>query len=434
MKKILILSAILLNSLSLMALDGLKLVGGATAMGWPGDPALENAGFVLTPDENGNFIYEGMLYRGNSHDGEFKFMVKENEEFGGWGSKQLHPEKATEIGIDNVSTPANFDGTDDRKWTVTVTGWYRISVTDTTDGITVDTEFIKNPFRIVGGAYKGWSTGPDNILALTYSHNDDNGTVYAAECVLNHAESEDKDGSAFKLIASDYSWMPCVCAKNEPFAEIGAFKPFEGEAYLRTAETEDQPDFKWYIVNSGLYKVSLTVNGNAEYKLSADYVPSLTVMTGDKEIECKSEKGEESVIFNITFEANDSYALRLSGALDADGYGWFLVPALAADEPSTLENSDTSLPAKFKTEWCTLDKARQTVDSGKYTLKADLSDWNNPTVQVESSITTGIAHIESDATEPVEFYTVQGVKVDHALTPGIYIVRSGNNVSKKVIK
>ena len=53
---------------------------------------------------------------------------------------------------------------------------------------------------------------------------------------------------------------------------------------------------------------------------------------------------------------------------------------------------------------------------------------------MESSNTTGIAHIESDATEPVEFYTVQGVKVDHALTPGIYIVRSGNNVSKKVIK
>lgn len=429
MKKALFIIPLLMLCFTGKAAEGFKLVGGATAMGWPGDPAADNAGYVLTDKGNGSFVYEGMLYPANGHDGhdgKFKFMVKENGVFGGWETKQLHPTTTTDVGTVTASGPANLDGTDDRKWIITTTGWYRITIADKGDGynFTVTTEFL-SPFRIVGGAYKGWSTGPENTLALSYSA-DGTSALYSAEGVLTHTDNADDDNSAFKLLTDTWKWMPCVCA-NEPYAAFGAFAPFEGQAVLRTSESE--PDNKWLIANTGLYEVKLKIDDNGAYTLSAQYVPSLTVISSESKVACTRTVVDGSVVFTAEFDAvGDGYALLL-GHADEAGNGWYLVADNGA--AMTARSGDTHA---LKPEYCNIEQARIPAEEGSYNLTADLSDWNSPSAQVEHKATTALDGIAADNDVPAEFYTLTGLKVEAPLAPGIYVVRRGTMIQKIVIR
>lgn len=47
---------------------------------------------------------------------------------------------------------------------------------------------------------------------------------------------------------------------------------------------------------------------------------------------------------------------------------------------------------------------------------------------------SGIADVELDANAPVEFYNLQGVRVQGDLAPGLYIRRQGNNATKILVK
>ncbi len=430
MKKALFIVSLLSLCLTGKAAEGFKLVGGATVMGWPANPAPAEAGYVLSDKGDGTFVYEGMLYPANGeagHDGEFKFMVIENGVVGGWDASQLHPVQPTAVGTEKSDVAANYDGTDDRKWTVTTTGWYRVTINGAnTENITVTTEFLA-PFRIVGGAYKGWSTGSDNTLSLSYSA-DGTSALYSAQVVLTHNDGE-VDASAFKLLTDEWSWMPCVCA-NEPYAAFGAFAPFEGQAVLRTSESE--PDNKWLIANTGLYEVKLKIDDNAAYTLSAQYVPSLTVISGDNKVVCSRNVDDNSVVFSAEFDAtNDGYALLLGNA-DENGNGWYLIADNAAPEAVISENG--AEPA-LKAEFCNIEQARLQAAEGSYTLSADLSDWNAPSVRVEGNgSTTGLNDIAADNEVPAEFYTLTGVRVEPPLSPGVYIVRRASTVKKMVIR
>lgn len=427
MKKALFIIPLLMLCFTGKAAEGFKLVGGATAMGWPSDPAPAEAGYVLTDKGHGVFVYEGMLYPANGkdgHDGEFKFMVKENGVFGGWETKQLHPMEANStVGTETAVMAAGFDGTDDRKWTVVTTGWYRITVAESSENFTVTTEFL-SPFRIVGGAYKGWSPGPENTLALSYCGSTAT-AVYSAEVVLNHNEG-DTDASAFKILTVEGDWLPCVCAAEE-WTDIGAFAPFESGAFLRTSGGE--ADNKWVIGNTGLYEVKLSINDHAVYSLSAQYAPSLTVISGESKVACTRTVGDGSVVFTAEFDAvGDGYALLL-GHADEAGNGWYLVADNGA--AMTARSGDTHA---LKPEYCNIEQARIPAEEGSYNLTADLSDWNSPSAQVEHKATTALDGIAADNDVPAEFYTLTGLKVEAPLAPGIYVVRRGTMIQKIVIR
>ena len=428
MKKALFIIPLLMLCLTGKAAEGFKLVGGATAMGWPADPAPAEAGYVLSDKGDGTFVYEGMLYPANGeagHDGEFKFMVIENGSVSGWRAPALHPTTTTDVGTVTASGPANLDGTDDRKWIITTTGWYRITIADNGDGhnFTVTTEFL-SPFRIVGGAYNGWSTGAGNTQALSYCGSTAT-AVYSAEVVLNHNEG-DTDASAFKILTDEWAWLPCVCAA-EPSTVIGAFAPFESGAFLRTSDGE--ADNKWVIGNTGLYEVKLSINDHAVYSLSAQYAPSLTVISGESKVACTRTVGDGSVVFTAEFDAvGDGYALLL-GHADEAGNGWYLV----ADNGAAMTARSGDTPA-LKPEYCNIEQARIPAEEGSYNLSADLSDWNSPSAQVEHKTTTALDGIAADNDVPAEFYTLTGLKVEAPLAPGIYVVRRGTMIQKMIIR
>ena len=51
----------------------------------------------------------------------------------------------------------------------------------------------------------------------------------------------------------------------------------------------------------------------------------------------------------------------------------------------------------------------------------------------ETSAGSGVAGIEADENAPVEYYNLQGVRVANP-EKGLYIVKQGNKVEKRVIK
>lgn len=56
------------------------------------------------------------------------------------------------------------------------------------------------------------------------------------------------------------------------------------------------------------------------------------------------------------------------------------------------------------------------------------------TMTVIFSEVSGISDVEIDENAPVEFFNLQGVRVNGDLTPGLYIRRQGNNATKVIVK
>ena len=51
----------------------------------------------------------------------------------------------------------------------------------------------------------------------------------------------------------------------------------------------------------------------------------------------------------------------------------------------------------------------------------------------KEDINTGVAEIENPNDAPVEYYTIQGIRVENP-SNGIYIVRQGNKVTKRIFE
>ncbi len=60
---------------------------------------------------------------------------------------------------------------------------------------------------------------------------------------------------------------------------------------------------------------------------------------------------------------------------------------------------------------------------GVYTSKGDTG---------LSGVSTIVAGDDSDA--PVEYYNLQGVRIEHPTNAGVYLVKKGNKVSKIIIR
>lgn len=78
--------------------------------------------------------------------------------------------------------------------------------------------------------------------------------------------------------------------------------------------------------------------------------------------------------------------------------------------------------------------AEATVTSVDITNPSDGATCGFTTMTVTFSEVSGISDVEIDENTPVEFFNLQGVRVNGDLTPGLYIRRQGNNATKVIVK
>lgn len=84
-------------------------------------------------------------------------------------------------------------------------------------------------------------------------------------------------------------------------------------------------------------------------------------------------------------------------------------------------NTSVTLPATIKAQ---LD--------GKYNVRFD-SNTGELTLSQDPGGATGVDEIEVDADAPVEYYNIQGIRVENPEN-GVFIRRQGNNVSKVIVR
>ena len=61
------------------------------------------------------------------------------------------------------------------------------------------------------------------------------------------------------------------------------------------------------------------------------------------------------------------------------------------------------------------------------------SDWL-PLNYKHFNLTDGVELIEQDGDNRIEYYNINGTKVEAPLSPGLYIRREGNAVSKLIVR
>ena len=93
-------------------------------------------------------------------------------------------------------------------------------------------------------------------------------------------------------------------------------------------------------------------------------------------------------------------------------------------DPSKDEKGPWRYPANGK-EGIDINEDTIIIFSGESTATWEAFDPDN---------VSGIEDVEISNEAPVEFYNLQGVRVDGELTPGLYIRRQGNNASKVLIR
>lgn len=106
-----------------------------------------------------------------------------------------------------------------------------------------------------------------------------------------------------------------------------------------------------------------------------------------------------------------------------------ILSAYHTDSEKRRDVGDGSKAASIQVTLCHSAKANLT---GKYAVKFD-ANTGELTLTAKESISTGVEGIEADDNAPVEYFNMQGVRVENPEN-GIFIRRQGNKVSKVVVK
>lgn len=96
---------------------------------------------------------------------------------------------------------------------------------------------------------------------------------------------------------------------------------------------------------------------------------------------------------------------------------------IGADNKATIVNVGKNATLAYSIQHNSIGVYADVTDATKYAL---------PTLYVDKT-STGITNIEADTNAPVEYFNLQGVRVENPEN-GLYIRRQGNKVSKVIIK
>lgn len=169
--------------------ESLFMVGPATTAEWDISKAVE-----MTKTGEGVFTFEGDLYRTN-----IIFISGKD-----WSNVRYVPENGgTSLTDENKSIFISKDGGDSRHWMVDYAGIWKVTVTITEEGKTVniDAERVSGPSKVVplGAATGQWNSAETNNFAIEAS----TPGVYVYEWEVNESNTDDRH---FKFISRTANW------------------------------------------------------------------------------------------------------------------------------------------------------------------------------------------------------------------------------------
>lgn len=195
----------------------------------------------------------------------------------------------------------------------------------------------------------------------------------------------------------------------------------EGVAYSKVASIEAGKSYA--IVTGG--KVALTLGETYNY----GYFKTAEVAEGD------SFTTAENVAFTFEDAGNDTYYIK-------DGYGrYYYMKGTYNSFNVSLELSDVSDEGFAWTVEFTAEGVKITnVLKGKtiqydenYNSYGAYAEITHDLPAIYGQITSGVESVEEAADAPVEYFNIQGVRVNNPEN-GLYIVRKGKSVKKVIVK
>lgn len=201
---------------------------------------------------------------------------------------------------------------------------------------------------------------------------------------------------------------------------------------------------------AGNFAVLATADGKAVGR-NADLNPAGVTVSGDAIGLDKSQADVDE--FEIVEKDATNKIYQLCGGLSSDGSRRFLtydaaggVTTVAAtvtkvNNKEVLSTEDVNADVTFvSTEAGLLVKfndGKYLMFNGAKFIKADNGETLTPVIVFMSSsnVSTGVETVEFDENAEAQYFNLNGVQVKaENLTPGLYIVRQGNKVSKQVIR
>lgn len=195
---------------------------------------------------------------------------------------------------------------------------------------------------------------------------------------------------------------------------------------------------------AGNFAVLATAKGKAVGR-NADLTPVNVTVSGDAIGLDKSQADVDE--FEIIEKDATNKIYNLKGGLESDNSRCFLtydaagvttVATADANADVTFVSTAAGLLVKFKDGQYLMFNGTNFV-KGEYTEVATQAEGETLTPVIvfmsSSNVSTGVETVEFDENAEAQYFNLNGVQVKaENLTPGLYIVRQGNKVSKQVIR
>lgn len=230
-------------------------------------------------------------------------------------------------------------------------------------------------------------------------------------------------------------------------------KPIDGASYVTSFEFiwnegaaggADVTYTKASEAKAGNFAVLATADGKAVGR-NADLSPVNVTVSGDAIGLNKSQPDVDE--FEIIEKDATNKIYNLKGGLESDNSRCFLtydgtgvttVATADANADVTFEPFAAGLLVKFNDGQYLMFNGTNFV-KGDYTEVATQAEGETLTPVIvflsSSNVSTGVETVEFDENAEAQYFNLNGVQVKaENLTPGLYIVRQGNKVSKQVIR
>lgn len=290
-------------------------------------------------------------------------------------------------------------------------------------------------------------------IIITWNESGKGFEIYGKNSPYDAAVDLYKDNTKGTLLGT-YAWtkkgdVTEIDLKGKPFTFIGV-KP-TGLTYINSIEfiwneseagNADVTYTKASEATAGNFAVLATADGKAVGR-NADLNPVAVTVSGDA---IGLAKGQTAIDEFEIIENGNNY--QLYGGLASNGSRRYLT--YDATGVTTVATADDNANVTFESK--TAEGLLVKFNDGQYLMfngtKFIKADYGEAVVQADgetltpvivfmssSNVSTGVETVEFDENAEAQYFNLNGVQVKaENLTPGLYIVRQGNKVSKQVIR